>query len=109
MRASRIPALLPDASDFREGQESLKTVVRHIDESAFSGWTIQWGLESTTDSDTKDMSRFYDDLFAFDSAAMRSLRENSSSAFALATYPQDLNTPKNGSPIMLPATEVGIE
>lgn len=59
------PILFPDRIDPREGEESLKTSIHHTSNTAFSGWTIQWGYEGSPDTDTRDLSRFYDDFIRF--------------------------------------------
>lgn len=60
--------------DFTEGEKSIRTTVSNPGQDAVSGWTIQWGLEDSTDRETTDMSSYYDGNLRFMIKAPAALR-----------------------------------
>ncbi len=56
--------LSDDFANAPEGSKSIKAVVNQP-AAGFSGWTVQWGLETTTDAFVKDMTTYYDGSIRF--------------------------------------------
>lgn len=63
-------------TQFSEGAKSLVTTVDNADGTGFSGWTIAVGKEDAPDTETKDMSAFYDGSLRFSLKAPVSLATN---------------------------------
>lgn len=51
--------------DSVEGTNCVKTTVYHLTTTGYSGWTVIWGTNSLLETETKDMSDFYDGALRF--------------------------------------------
>jgi hypothetical protein len=55
------PLVLEDGTNSPcEGTKFLRATVNHFANDGYSGWTYQWGLAGSPDTDTRDMSQFYE-------------------------------------------------
>ncbi|PWU19834.1 MAG: hypothetical protein C5B50_05240 [Verrucomicrobia bacterium] len=74
--ASSAPVITNNIYDRVEGFSSVQTTVNQISADSFSGWTVQWGLAGSADTNTTDMSWFYDGFIRFALKAPAALQTN---------------------------------
>jgi hypothetical protein len=54
-----------ESFDVKEGGSSVRTKVYGTSTNSYSGWTVIWGTNSSLETETKDMSEFYDGSLRF--------------------------------------------